>query len=64
MALEAVKFHLFFKSLCLSNFFLPLLTFKNKRSAVGFSMWKTENTPIFYNSEALHFVKIVMNMSD
>jgi hypothetical protein len=37
MALEAVKFHLYFKSLHLFVFFLPLFTFKNVRSAVGFS---------------------------
>lgn len=38
-------------------FFLPLLTFENKRSTVVFSVWNTENTPMFYNSEALHIVK-------
>jgi hypothetical protein len=38
MAFEAVKFHLIFNSWNLFIFFLPLLTVKNERSAVGFSM--------------------------
>jgi hypothetical protein len=36
-SLEAIKFNIFFNSLHLFIFFLPLFTFKNERSAVGFS---------------------------
>jgi hypothetical protein len=43
MALEAIKFHLFFKSLHLFTFFLCLFTSDNERSAVGSSMWNVEN---------------------
>jgi hypothetical protein len=38
--------------------------FKNKRSAVGFSISEVENTPIFYNGEALRIVGTVWNTSD
>jgi hypothetical protein len=43
-----------FKCLHLSVFFLVLLIFEKGKSAIGFSTWKTENTPVIYNSEALH----------
>jgi hypothetical protein len=33
-------------------------------SAVSFSTRKTENTPVFYNSEALHITNTVWNTSD
>jgi hypothetical protein len=41
-----------------------LLTFQKGRSAVGFSTRKTENTPVFYNSEALHITNTVWITSD
>jgi hypothetical protein len=53
-----------FKSLHLSVFFLLLCTLGKGRNAVGFSTWNTENTQAFYNSEALHIIKIVQNISD
>jgi hypothetical protein len=43
--------------------FLHSFTFENERSTVGFSAWKVENTPMFYNSEALHIVLMVWNMT-
>jgi hypothetical protein len=42
-----------FKFLHFLFFFLLLLTFQKGRMAVAFSTRKTENTPVFYNSEAL-----------
>jgi hypothetical protein len=39
-------------------FSATLFTFENERSAVGFLMSRAESTPIFYNSEASHIVKI------
>jgi hypothetical protein len=63
MAFEAIKFHLFLNSLDLFIFFL-LFTFKNERRADGFSMWKGENKAIFYNSQVLHIVRIVLKTSD
>jgi hypothetical protein len=55
-------FTFFFPSLhyCLLRSF----TFENKRSAVGFLTQKTQNTPIFFNSEILHIVGTVWNTSD
>jgi hypothetical protein len=41
-----------------------LLTFQKGRSAVSFSTRKTENTPVFYNSEALHIANTEWNTSD
>jgi hypothetical protein len=41
-----------------------LLTFQKGRSTVSFSTRKTENTPVFYNSEALHITYTVWNTSD
>jgi hypothetical protein len=38
MALEGIKCNLFFKSLHVFIFFLPLFTFENERSAVDFSL--------------------------
>jgi hypothetical protein len=52
MALEAVKYNLFFKSLHLFIFFLPLFTFENKRSAAGFSMWNAENKQFPFKATA------------
>jgi hypothetical protein len=47
-----------FPSLCVVFFFLRSFTFENERSAVGLKMWKNENTPIFYNSEGSHIVRL------
>jgi hypothetical protein len=47
MAVEAVNFHLFFKSLHLFIFFHSLFTFEKETSAVVFSTRKTENTQYF-----------------
>jgi hypothetical protein len=41
-----------------------LLTFQKGRRAVGFSTRKTENTPVFYNSEALHITNTIWNTLD
>jgi hypothetical protein len=72
--------HSFFVSVCYGfgdhNFFFPhslciiillflcSFTYQNESSVVGFSAWKIENTPIFYNSEALHIVGILWNILD
>jgi hypothetical protein len=50
-----------FLNIYLFSFFIQ---FENDRSTIGFSTWKVENTPIFYNSEGLHIVRIVSYMSD
>jgi hypothetical protein len=65
MAMGTITFHSL-SSFCifLFVFFLLLLTFQKGTSAVTFSTRKTENTPVFYNSEALHITNTVWNTSD
>jgi hypothetical protein len=60
MAIHAVKFIFLVFALF---FFALLIHIETERSAVGLSVWKVENTPIFYNSEVLHIVRIVWNTS-
>jgi hypothetical protein len=58
------KISFIFFSICiyLFIFFLPF-TFENESRAVGLLTQTIENTT-FYNSKALHIVKIVSNRSD
>jgi hypothetical protein len=59
MALETIIFF-YFLSICVRFlFFLRSFTLQSERSAVGLTMVKIENTPVFYNSEALHIIGIV-----
>jgi hypothetical protein len=57
MAIETITFHSLSSFCFFFVFVLLLLTFQKGRMAVGFSTRKTENTPVFYNSEALHDVQ-------
>jgi hypothetical protein len=57
MALETIIFIFFSQS---ALFFFPSLFLhihEREKLIVGFSTWKVENTPFFYNSEALHIVR-------
>jgi hypothetical protein len=53
MAVDAVKCHLYFKSLRLYFFFL--FTYENERSAVGFSKFASSGLASLNTDDAWHF---------
>jgi hypothetical protein len=57
-------FIFFFTVFVLFSHISSFIHIQERQELNGFSTRKAENTPIFYNSEALYIVEIVWNTSD